>query len=233
MEDAVRSYHRMAAVAVLGALAAAALTSCAAKPDTAATVGSTTITEKQIDQAVDSTGGRVARNEVVQDMVLGAACKNYAADKKVSFDVGAAAQQLSQQGVPAGAFLNALASKNACLAAVAEEGDTQPTEAELRKLYDDVKKLNPNSLGTYEQAKQQFLQNQTVTNAFAVHHVYTKVAKDQHISVNPRYRALTLPLLATANQDVVLQVELGEPANTAVTDAPKPAPTQAPNQPTS
>lgn len=229
----MRSYRRMATVAVLGALAATALSSCGLKPDTAARVGSTTITEKQVDQAIDSTSGKVTRNQVVQDMVIGTACKNYANEKKISFDPAQAAQQLSQQGVPSGAYLNTLASKNACLAAVVEEGDTQPTEAELRKLYDDVTKLNPNGFGTYEQAKQQFLQNPTVTNAFAVHHVFTKVVKDQHISVNPRYRTLTFPLLATASQDVVLQVELGEPANSAVTDAPKPAATQAPNQPAS
>jgi hypothetical protein len=233
MEDAVRSYRRMATVAVLGALAAAALSSCGLKPETAATVGSTTITEKQVDQSVDSTGGKATRVAVVQDMVIGTACKNYASEKKISFDPAQAAQQLSQQGVPSGAYLNTLASKNACLAAIVEEGDTRPTEAELRKLYDDVTKLNPKGIGTYEQAKQQFLQNQTVTNAFGVRHVYTKIAKDQHISVNPRYRTLTFPLLATANQEIVLQVELGEPANSAVTDAPKPAATQAPDQPTS
>jgi hypothetical protein len=233
MEDAVRTYRRIAAVAVLGALAAAALSSCGMQPDTAASVGSTTITERQVDQVVDSTGGKVRRDDAVQDLVLQAACQNYAKAKGVSYNPAEAASQVAQQGIPSGAYATTLANKNACLSAVASEGDTQPTDAELRKLYDEVVRVSPTDFGPFEQAKQQFLQNTTVTNAFAVHHVYTKVAKDQKISVNPRYRTLTIPLLAVGQQDIVLKVTLGEQANAAVTDAPKPAPTQPSAQPTS
>src|SRR5262245_12824652 len=110
MEDAVRSYRRMATVAVLGALAAAALSSCSFQPETAASVGSTTITEKQVDQAVASTGGRVGRAAVVQDMVIGTACKDFAAEKNVTFNPAEAAGELAQQGVPAGLYLDTLAA---------------------------------------------------------------------------------------------------------------------------
>ena len=233
MEEAVRSYRRMGTVAVLGGVAAAALSSCALQPDTAATVGSTTITEQQVDAVIASSGNQIARDRAVQDMVLGTACKNHAAKNNISYDTAAVAQELAQRGVPAGAYLDLAALKNACLSAVAQGADTQPTETELRKLYDDVAQLNPGDPLPYEQAKQQFLQNATVTDAFAVHHIYTKITEGQDISVNPRYRTLTFPLLQTGSNNVVLKVELGEPANPAVTDAPAIVITQAPTPPAS
>jgi hypothetical protein len=233
----VRSYRRMATVAALGALAAAALSSCGIKPDVAATVGPTTITEKRVDQAYDSVSGQISRPEIVQDLVVGAACKNYAQANNITYDVSATEKQLEQQGAPPGVYVDALAEKNACLAAAVTQTETQPTDAELRKLYDDLVKLDPQSAQTpFDQAKQQFLQIPQVLQVFGLVHGYNKVAKDQHISVNPRYRTLSIALKTTAGV-VLVDVPIGEPSNTGVTDAPSPAQTEArtppPTQPTS
>jgi hypothetical protein len=222
MEDAVRTYRRMAAVAVLGAVAAAALASCGLQPDKAASVGDTAFTEKQVDAAVKAAGGQRTRSQVVQDMVIAESCKQYAKANNVTYDAAAVAKQLGEQGLGAGIYQDVLATRTACMTAVTKDpAELAPTEAELHKLYDDVTKIDPSLLGTsFDQAKQQLLQNEQVTNAFAQQHAVTKVTKDQDISVNPRYRTLTMPLLATQGNDVVLKVDLGEQANPAVTDAP-------------
>ena len=129
----------------------------------------------------------------MQDLVLATACRNYAAAHGVSYDAGAMAKQLEQQGAPAGAYVDALAERNACLAAAAPGTESQPTDAELRKLYDDLVKLDPNSAQTpFDQAKQQFLQIPQVTEVFALVHGYKKVAEGQDLSVNPRYRTLSI-----------------------------------------
>jgi hypothetical protein len=230
MEDAVRSYRRMATVAALGVLAGAALSSCGVKPDVAATVGSTTITEKQVDKVIDSVQQVVLpRQQVVQDMVLSAACKDYAAVHSISYDLNQAAEYWQQQGVPAGAYFQVLTLRRACLTAVASVPGFQPSDAELQKLYQDVNKIEPDALGTYEEAKPRLLQEPAITGAFAAQHV----AADADVSVNPRYRTLTVPLV-NLGQEVIMKVDLGEPANTAVIDAPSPSPTAtAPSQPTS
>jgi hypothetical protein len=225
----VRSYRRMATVAVVGALAAAALSSCGLKPDTAATVGSTTITEKQVDEAVSSLPVEVPRERVVQDMVLGSACKEYAAAHGISYDVAKAAAEWAQQGVPSGTYQQILAQRSACLGAVAGTPGTQPSDEELKKVYDDVVKVNPTLLGAYDQAKAQLVQEPAIVGAFAA----KRVAAESDVSVNPRYRTMSVPLV-NLGQDVIMQVDLGQPANTAVTDAPQaPAPTSLPSQPTS
>lgn len=225
----MRSYRRMATVAVVGALAAAALSSCGIRPDTAATVGSTTITEKQVDEALTSLPVEVPRERVVQDMVLGAACKEYAAAHSISYDVAKAAAEWADQGVPSGAYQQILALRSACLGAVAGQPGTEPSEADLRKVYDDVQKVNPTLLGAFEQAKAQLLKEPAIVGAFAA----KRVAAEADVSVNPRYRTLSVPLV-NLGPDVIMQVELGEPANTAVTDAPQaPAPTSVPSPPAS
>jgi hypothetical protein len=228
MEDAVHSYRRMATAAVLGAVVAAALSSCGIKPEAAAVVDSTVITEKQVDQVIGSIHqANVPRVQIVQDMVLSTACKAYAADHGISYDTSQAAAQWEQQGVPTGEYLQVLAQRSACLSAVAGGPGVQPSEEELQKVYQDVNKLQPGVLGSYEEAKPRLLQEPAITGAFAAKHV----AAGADVSVNPRYRTLTVPLV-NLGQDVVMQIELGEPANAAVSDAPKPpAPTSLPNQP--
>lgn len=229
MEDAVRSYRRMATVAVLGAVAAAALSSCGLKPETAARVGSTTITEKQVDQTVDSLPVEVPRSRIVQDMVLATACKEYATAHKISYDLAKSAADLAQQGVPSGAYQQMLALRIACLQAVAGTPGTQPSDEDLKKVYDDVVKINPTMLGPFDQAKPMLQQEPAIVGAFAAR----KVAAEAAVSVNPRYRTMSVPLVNLGN-DVIMRVELGEPANTAVTDAPQaPQPTSLPSQPTS
>jgi hypothetical protein len=90
-------------------------------------------------------------------------------------------------------------------------------------------KLNPTLLGPFDQAKAQLLKEPAIVGAFAAKHV----AAEADVSVNPRYRTLSVPLV-NLGQDVVMQVDLGEPANAAVTDAPQaPQPTSLPSQPTS
>lgn len=226
----MRSYRRMATVAVLGALAAAALSSCGLKPDAAAIVGSTTITEKQVDQVIASVAqANVPRDRVVQTMVLGTACKEYAAGHGIKYDTSQAAAGLEQQGVPAGEFLQVLALRQACLDAVAGSLHIQPSDAELQKVYEDIRKLQPQLFASFEEAKPRLLQEPAITGAFAA----KQLVADSDVSVNPRYRTLTVPLVSLG-QDVVMQVDLGQPANTAVTDAPKsPSPISLPSQPTS
>lgn len=226
----MRSYRRMATVAVLGALAAAALSSCGIKPDAAAIVGSTTITEKQVDQVVDSIAQlNVPRERIVQDMVLGTACKEYATEHGITYDTAQDAAQWEQQGAPAGPYVQVLAQRSACLGAVAKAPGVQPSDDELKKVYEDVAKLNPQLFSSFDDAKPRLLQEPAITGAFAAKHVVA----DADVSVNPRYRTLTVPLV-NLGQDVVMQVDLGEPANTAVVDAPaSPSPITLPNQPTS
>jgi hypothetical protein len=233
MEDAVRSYRRRATVAVLGAITAAALSSCGLQPDTAATVGSTTITEKQVDEVVDSipeqAQSQIRREQVVQDMVISTACKQYAAAKDIKYDTAPVAEQLTQQGLPAGPYQQVLALRSACFAAVAGTPGTDPTDDELKKVYEDVNKINPTLFGSFDQAKPALLKEPAIVGAFAAKHV----AADTDVSVNPRYRTMNVPLV-NLGTDVIMQVQLGESANTAVTDAPQePQPTSVASEPVS
>jgi hypothetical protein len=231
MEDAVRTHRRMAAVAILGALAAAALSSCGMmQPDTAASVGSTTITERQVDQMVDGTGGKADRDVAVQVMVLEAVCRKYAGQKKISFDPAAMAAQVTQEGYPAGAFADLRASMYACLQATSKTVTT-PSEDDMHKFYDDAKRLGVLREGvTYEQLKPQMLQDQEILPLLTFRRVLITAAEGQDVSVNPRYRALSYPLGEA--HGVPVDFTLGEQPNAAVTDAPKPASTQpAPAQP--
>lgn len=233
----MRTYRRMATVAVLGALAAAALSSCGLQPDKAASVGSTTISEKQVDQVVASIPeqfrGQIGRDQIVQDMVISTACKQWAAGHGITYDTAPAAEQLAQQGLPAGQYQQILALRSACFSAVAGKPGTEPSDDELRKVYESVKKVQPDLLGTWEQAKPKLLQEPAVVNAFAAQHV----AAESDVSVNPRYRTLSVPLV-NLGSEVIMQVQLGEEANPAVTDAPAPSPSSPPTggqqqQPTS
>ncbi len=230
LEDAVPSYRRMATVAALGALTAAALSSCGLKPDAAAIVGSTTITEKQVDQVVDSIHQvNVPRERIVQDMVLGTACKDYAANHGIKYDTAKDAAEWEQQGAPAGPYVQVLAQRSACLGAVAQAPGVQPSDDELKKVYDDVAKINPQLFTSFEEAKPRLLQEPAITGAFAAKHIVAGA----DVSINPRYRTMSVPLV-NLGQNVIMQVDLGQPANTAVTDAPKaPQPTSLPQQPTS
>lgn len=228
----MRSYRRMATVAVLGAITAAALASCGLQPDTAATVGSTTITEKQVDEVVDSipeqAKSQINRDQVVQDMVISTACKQYATAHDVKYDTAQVADQLAQQGLPSGPYQQVLALRSACFAAVAGTPGTEPTDDELKKVYEDVNKINPTLFGSFDQAKPALLKEPAIVGAFAAKHV----AAESDVSVNPRYRTMNVPLV-NLGQDVIMQVQLGESANTAVTDAPQaPQPTSLPSQPT-
>jgi hypothetical protein len=220
----VRTHRRLTTAAVAAALAALALAGCRSEPTAAAYVGGDRLTETQVTDMVDSTGGKITREGVVLSWVLAEACEGFAADKGFTPNSRSGAQDLVRDGLDTSTELGKLRLRmHSCLEGAPEAG-AKASDEDLKWFYDDAVKLGaiePNV--PFEQIKPQLAANMEVAQTLAMRRMWADAVAKQDISVSPRYRALSVSVGAPGNVPVVLP--LGDPANTSVVDAPTPAPT--------
>lgn len=204
------------------AVAMLALTACRSEPNVAAYVGDTTFTEAQVTKLLDQVTSvpnaepesLPNRATVVQLLVLDALCQRVAKEKNVTLPPAAA----PQPGQPELATIQQrVQSCNQNLPA----SPVQPTDADLREVYDNgvaVGAIDPaDPAQSFEGLKAQLASGGQVAQALGVRKVLTDASKAADVSVNPRYRTLSYPLLQF-NQGPAISAELGQQASTAVTD---------------
>jgi len=235
LEAAVRTHRRLTTAVVGCALAALALAGCRSAPTVAAYVGSTQITEEDIDSIVAGAQIDLPRQDALRIIVLEKVCQAMQAEQGFAGAQVTTEQVAAQYNLPASAeFTKRFASMLACLNGI-PAGSGKPSEADMREAYVNGS-IQGQSLQQfpYDQVKQ-VLTAETMGSAVAQRDSMTKAADQQHVSVNPRYRDLTLQVpikisVSTQNQiDSYLTVQLGQAGNGAVTDAPQSVPSaQAP-----
>ena len=211
--------RRIASVAVTAALAVAGLSACRSAPDVAAYVGQARITEQRVTDVfegaranqVAATPGQppvtaISRQDVVDTMVGLDVMRELARQRKVSptaIDPSRVAQSL---GVKAQAEYVALFTEYRGLLNALSAGvqPAQPTQADLRDVYDRLTKggANPDgtsfaqfSSGLAEQDQQTLAQNIGLRNKLE-----PEIGK-LDTKVNPRYRSPELPLVSTQTSD--------------------------------
>jgi hypothetical protein len=221
----VRSYRRLTTAVVVGALAAAALSSCRTAPNVAAYVGSTRFTEAKVDDLIAGAGAGVTRDLVVQTLVLDQTCKNLAAEKSFQPDTTNGEQRARQDQIAQdSAFAKVRSSMWSCIYG-APQPTGKPSEEDLRYAYQnlaDAGLLPPGA--TFEQISPQLAQDQQISGSLAFRRIWLDAAAGQDISVSPRYRALTYSIFSYQGKTIVA-LTLGQPANAAVSDAPSAAST--------
>jgi len=228
--------HRRLTTAVVGCvLAALALTGCRSAPAAAAYVGSTQITEKDLDAIVTGAQIDLPRQDALRIMVLEKVCQTMQAEQGFASAQITTEQVATQYKLPAGAeFTRRFAGMLACLNGM-PAASGKPSEADMREAY-----VNGSVQG---QSLQQFpydtvktvLTEKTMGSAVAQRDSVAKAAGQQDVSVNPRYRDLTLQVpisIPVSEQNQIqsyLTVQLGQTVSGAVTDAPQSTPSaQAP-----
>ncbi|NUR74320.1 MAG: hypothetical protein HOU81_26215 [Hamadaea sp.] len=221
----MRTHRRLITVAVAGALAALALAGCRSAPTAAAYVGDERLTEAQVTDMVDSTGGKISREGVVLSFVLSEACKQFAADKGFQPNTQQGAQALASEGLDQSTEIGRIRLEmHSCIYGAPDAG-TKVSDADLHWFYEDairVGALSPDV--TFEQVKPEIVGSQEIVQTLALRRMWADATTKQDISVSPRYRSLSISVGSPKNVPVVLQ--LGDSANDSVVDAPTPAPTQ-------
>ncbi|MDI1460393.1 hypothetical protein QEZ54_05380 [Catellatospora sp. KI3] len=199
------------------ATALLALAACRSNPDVAAYVGDRQFTEAQVTQLLDDLKKQQGagadpsslpnRTQVVQLLVLDQLCQRV---NKAAAPAPAGPEDL-------GTISQRVQTCNESLQAA----PVQPTEADLREVYDNgvavgaIVPADPEQ--SFEKLKDRLGAGGEVATALGKRKVLTDAAKAADVSVNPRYRSLQFPLLSF-QQGPAISAILGQPASEAVVD---------------
>lgn len=242
--------RRVLAAAAAAALVVTVLTGCRSDPRVAAYVDGKTITEAQVDsmvadakkaadqnaQAAQGNSVHVpTRAEAVSVLTTQEIARQTLADKsltKAQIDAGRVAQQF---GVPAGSsYAGALTDVIASIIALANSvGNSQPSDADLRDVYDRAVAGGLAAPDTFDQIKPQLLQVNGLPQDISARNELARSAAHSTVSVNPRYTPLEFPVETLSTQDgrsfVAVALPLGPASGAgAVKDtAPTPGPSTA------
>ncbi|GLY25335.1 hypothetical protein [Micromonospora sp. NBRC 101691] len=238
--------RRLVAVASV-AVGLVALSGCRSEPGVAAYVGDQRITEEAVtrildelrDDAAASTPEQPApdqpagqpgapgeqrlpsRGEVVSTLVLGDVCKRLSADKGYRPQTQVPVEQVSQQlGYPTDTtYPQRVAELYTCLSGVPSGQPVAPSEQEMTDLVEAGKAAGaiPAEV-TVEQAATQ-LDGEQLRTALATRNALAEAVEGYDVTVNPRYRPLSFPVLSFAGNVAAVSVPLGEAGSDAVTDA--------------
>ncbi|NUT33545.1 MAG: hypothetical protein HOV79_10765 [Hamadaea sp.] len=224
----MRTHRRLTKAALAGTLVAVAglaLAGCRTDPAVAAYVGDTVFTEQRVSDLVAAGGQGVSREIVVETLVLGQTCRNFAAEKNFQPNTQAGQQGVAQERIdPDTAFGQERAAMWGCIYATPQSTE-KASDEDLRYVYDRLEAAGALKEGaTFDLVKPQLAGDEQVSGSLAFRRLWLDAAAGQDISVNPRYRALSYPILSNSGT-VLIELTLGQPANTAVKDAPAPAPT--------
>jgi hypothetical protein len=232
--------RRVAAAAGI-ALAMLALSACRDSPNAAAYVGDTTITEQRVTEIVDDAAKLKAddvqtaanssdakakedaaklvvptRQAVVHALVLDQVCGDMQARQGFK-DAPVTKEQVVQGlGMPAKSiYADVLTSSLACLQGIPATNAT-PTPADLREVYDNGVKagaIDPTGAeSSFEALSAQFAQDPQLAAALGTRAALAEELKKSDVSVNPRYRELTYPILSF-EKGPALEIVLGQQLN--------------------
>jgi hypothetical protein len=220
--------RRMVPVAALALLGALGLAGCRAQPTVAAYVENTKVTEKQVDDLVanattaaakpEEQGTRApSRVDVVSTIVLNQLCDELQRKEGFAKPPVSTEQIRQSEGTPSvSEYAKIRANLWSCLSGV-PVGSQEPTDAELRELYDLAKAAGAIDV-PYEDIKAQLAADQSVRQALAIDRTLTEAAKAKDISVNPRYRPLMFPVFTLQSGDAIVSIPMGELGSEAVRD---------------
>jgi hypothetical protein len=218
------------ALLALVALAGLGLSACQRDPSVAATVGSTQITEAQVDAILaDANAHRVQpspspqnpspapiaplvtnRADVVQYLLIDKLCGADQARRHFpsgQIDDIAAGENISPDSQLAQLYNRAYGCLSGELSAV---DPITPTEAELRDLYDRATAAGVD-LGPFETAQAGMKTDESVVSGLAAKQVLEGEAQTQNVTVSPRYRPVQVGLLfAGQNRTPVLTATIGQ-----------------------
>ncbi len=240
--------RRALVAAAAAALVVTVLTGCRSDPRVAAYVNGKTITEAQVDSMVadartaaqrnaaqaQTAGGTAehvpSRAEAVSVLTTQEIARQTLADKnltKAQVDPGQVAQQF---GVPVGSsYAGALTDIVAGIIALANAvgNNAQPSDAELRDVYDRAVAKGLAAPGTFEQVKPQLLQVNGLPQDISVRNELATSAAHTGVTVNPRYAPLEFPVVTLSTPDgrsfVAVALPLGTTGTGTVQTAPTPA----------
>ena len=212
-----RPFAAVAALALLGALA---LTGCGkAQPGTAAYVGDTRYTERQLDTLVDEIR-RVPseaqppdpRGWVLARLILGDIARRVATERNIPVPAAEYDENAQRLGLPADSPLVRLRAEFDAVAGalVAQVEPVPATEDDYREIWDALRRdprLVPGT--TYEQVVDVLRNDTSVPLALGVRQVLREQAAKTRIVVNPVYRPLIVNI---GIGDAPLPLLLGEDA---------------------
>jgi hypothetical protein len=227
----MQSRGRWAPVAVLSIVAALLLSGCRSQPGVAAYVGNTAYTETQVDKIINevqrlSTGNMpederqqadlekqqilsdlgTLRRDVVSALVLHDLGKQLAAERHIDvppIDYDAFAQQF--QTLP-GTMLNKVQADwiTVATALVPTVEPKQPTDADIRAIYNNLRTTNRLPAGATLQQVKEAYDTTRIRQVIGLRDVMAEAARQRPVTINPRYRPLTVSL-----GDIPLPLALG------------------------
>jgi SurA-like protein len=227
--------RRFVLFAVLAVAATVGLAGCQNQPGTAAYVGATRITDTQVDQTVAKIQADLAkyhpetsfgigdlRTYVVQRMVINELSRQYAQEQKISVPTPDYQTASSQIGLPADDPLVRLSADEDGIrtALLAKAAPQQPTEDEIKGIYDKVT-ASVGNLGDYATVRPQIVALPTLAPALGLKSELTDAAKRIGVGVSPRYQPLSVPLLTIGSNpqvDIVTMSLGAAPGSPAVQD---------------
>jgi len=183
-------------------LAATGLTACRAEPTVAAYVGDTRYTQKQVDEIVDGAksspdGLKVDRQKVVDLLVSIDLGKRVVADKGYRADASANVDAATVAGAfrldPTSEFVKLWVEWDGLRVALSQAAaKSAPDDADLARIVRSfvVAGVTPGSIGVDDIQGEAF-----VSSAVAVRQEMAQAADRYHVTVNPRYKPLGVPLL--------------------------------------
>jgi hypothetical protein len=228
--------RRSALVAVLALAGGLALTGCGrAQPGTAAYVGETRYTERQIDTIVDEIRSSASGNQlpnpratVVGWLVMADLGRRAAEERSITIPASDYDLLAEQTGLPSdSATVRAVADWAAVYNAIArrvttdqQAGPVTPSDEDLREIY-EVLHADPRLEDlTFEEVAAQLRQIPEVAISVAVRNALREAAAKHRLVVNPRYRPLVanlplagelnnLPLVLAVGSDLVAERSQG------------------------
>lgn len=228
----------LAGLAVAAALLG--LTACRSSPEVAAYVGATTITEDQVTRLISDyvakqeTAAREqaeaeaevppvqppGRGFVVQLLVRAEICERLKG--KLGF-------QAEAPTLPHGApELFAISERSkACFMALPSPASIDPTEVDVREVFDAGVRVGVFEPGSLEEHRAQILSGGQLAQALGQRKLIKDTLGDTDITVNPRYGTVELALLSW-QQGSALALTFGQTG--PVVDAPRPEPSATPAQ---
>ncbi|MBV1849648.1 hypothetical protein [Catellatospora tritici] len=202
------------------ATALLALAACRSNPDVAAYVGDQQFTEERVTQLLDQMKAQQPgadpsslpnRTQVVQLLVLDQLCQR----------VNKAAAPTQAPAQPNTPELLTISQRVQTCNESLQADPVQPTEADLREVYDNgvavgaIVPADPEQ--SFDKLKDRLGAGGEVAAALGKRKVLADAAKAADVSVNPRYRSLRFPLLSF-QQGPAISAILGQPASNAVVD---------------
>jgi outer membrane murein-binding lipoprotein Lpp len=234
----MQSGRRLAIVAVLGILGVLVLSGCRSQPRVAAYVGNTRYTEAQVDKIitnaqqlptanlpedkkrqVESQKQQILadmgtlRRDVVSALVLGDLGRRIAADRHVDVppvDYAAFADQF--QALSGAELTRVQADWIAVATALVQTVQPKsPTEADIRAIFNALRASNRLPAGATLQDVAAAYDNARTRQVVGLRDLMAEAARQQQVTINPRYRPLTVslgdvPLPLAVGSDVVTDV---------------------------